>query len=156
MQDDRQRLIAEARTWLGTKYHKRGLVKGAGCDCYTLVVLCLQAIGLAGDADFPAHGDDWWMNCTDQEYYKRIMRFASEKVRGTGLWGTLKLAPGDIVLVRVNRASEIFSHGGIVTAWPKLIHCADQVREINAWQDPMWRGHEIVALDPFKLKAANA
>lgn len=158
MPDVSQRLllIEEARTWLGTPYHKRGLIKGAGCDCYSFVILCLQSIGLALDNDFPVHGDDWWTNCTDQEYFKRIMKFASEKVRGTGLWGTLTEAqPGDIALVRCNRQSQIFNHGGIVVDWPRIIQCGDRVREVSVWQDPLWRGHEIVIFDPFQMVTTN-
>ena len=30
---ERERLIAEAKEWLGTPYHTGGRVKGAGCDC---------------------------------------------------------------------------------------------------------------------------
>ena len=37
--EERERLIAEAKEWLGTPYHTAGRIKGAGCDCGTF--LCI-------------------------------------------------------------------------------------------------------------------
>lgn len=34
---DRDALVAEARSWIGTSYRHQASVKGVGCDCLGLV-----------------------------------------------------------------------------------------------------------------------
>jgi cell wall-associated NlpC family hydrolase len=50
----REQLLAEARTWIGTPFHHRGRVKGAGVDCGGLVVAVAGACGIALP-DLPAY-----------------------------------------------------------------------------------------------------
>ena len=40
-------IATEARTWLGTRFHHQGRLKGVGCDCAGLVVGVAQALGLS-------------------------------------------------------------------------------------------------------------
>ena len=42
-----ERIVAEARTWLGTRFHHQGRVKGVGVDCAGLVVGVAQAVGIS-------------------------------------------------------------------------------------------------------------
>jgi cell wall-associated NlpC family hydrolase len=42
-----ERIVAEARTWLGTRFHHQGRVKHVGVDCAGLVVCVAQAVGLS-------------------------------------------------------------------------------------------------------------
>jgi cell wall-associated NlpC family hydrolase len=39
-------IVAEARTWLGTRFHHQGRVKGVGVDCAGLIVCVAQAVGV--------------------------------------------------------------------------------------------------------------
>lgn len=47
----RTQVIAEARQWLGTRFHHQGHAKGVGCDCAGLVGGVCVALGLL-PADF--------------------------------------------------------------------------------------------------------
>jgi NlpC/P60 family putative phage cell wall peptidase len=42
----RAEFVAEARSWLGTKYQHQGRLKGIACDCIGLVIGTAQALGL--------------------------------------------------------------------------------------------------------------
>ena len=44
--DLRQRIVEEARSWLGTPYHHQAMVKGAGVDCAMILVAVYRAVGL--------------------------------------------------------------------------------------------------------------
>lgn len=48
------RVVAEARSWVGTPYQHLGRVKGSGCDCVGLPFLVGRALGLdvGGDLDW--------------------------------------------------------------------------------------------------------
>jgi len=42
----RAQIVAEARTWIGTRYQHQGALKGIGCDCIGLVAGAAFAAGL--------------------------------------------------------------------------------------------------------------
>ena len=56
---DRQLIVDESRTWLGTRFHHQGRVKGTGVDCLNLVIGVAQALDLAPDGfvwdDYPEY-----------------------------------------------------------------------------------------------------
>lgn len=45
----REKIVAEARTWLGCPFHHQGRVKGAGVDCAGVVIGTADALGLLTD-----------------------------------------------------------------------------------------------------------
>jgi NlpC/P60 family putative phage cell wall peptidase len=47
----RAQVVAAARSWLGTRWHHQGRVKGAGVDCAGLVIGVARELGIA-DVDF--------------------------------------------------------------------------------------------------------
>lgn len=51
----RELVVAEARTWLGTKFLHQGRIKGAGVDCVGLMVGIAQRFGWQYQ-DVPAYG----------------------------------------------------------------------------------------------------
>ena len=57
-QTEREKLIAEAKEWLGTPYHTAGRVKGAGCDCGTFLLGVLENTGLLPHIDIPYYPED--------------------------------------------------------------------------------------------------
>ncbi len=44
MNEVRQRIVTEARTWLGTPFQHQGRVKGKACDCVGLIIQTLQVV----------------------------------------------------------------------------------------------------------------
>lgn len=45
---DRAAVVAEARGWIGTRFHRQASVRGVGCDCIGLVVGVARAFGFVG------------------------------------------------------------------------------------------------------------
>lgn len=108
--EQRQRVLAEAMTWLDTPYHHQADVKGAGCDCIFLLIRTYHACGLIPDVDPRPYPMDYMMHRDDERYLQGILQYAHEVE-------TPK--PGDVVLFKFGR---VRSHGAIVLDWPNVIH----------------------------------
>lgn len=103
-------IVAEARGWLGTPWHHRAAVRGAGVDCGMFAKAVFQAQGLLpvfDEGDYPA---DWMMHRSEERFLGWVEQFADQVETP---------APGDVALWRYGRC---FSHIAIVIAWPAIIH----------------------------------
>ena len=103
IRDQRDMVVEEARSWIGTPYHHHAAVRGAGVDCGMLLVEVYSSTGLIERFDPGPYPPDWHMHRSEERYLTLVM----ERARPV----TSPL-PGDIVMLRYGRA---FSHGGIVT-----------------------------------------
>lgn len=115
-QEQRQAVIAEAKTWLGTPYHHRARVKGAGVDCGMLLIAVYAAAGASPDFDPGDYPPDWMMHRDEERYLGWVMKFAAP---------TTNPQPGDLAVWRFGRC---ISHGAIIVAWPQVIHAYRQER----------------------------
>jgi NlpC/P60 family putative phage cell wall peptidase len=112
----REVVVAEAESWIGTPFHHAARVKGAGIDCLMLLAEVYERAGIAPHIEPPFYVPDWHLHRDAERYLEGLTRYAREIAgppQGTGP------LPGDIALFRFGRT---FSHGAIVTAWPRLIH----------------------------------
>lgn len=109
--EQRATIVAEARSWLGTPYHHRAEVKGAGVDCAQLLHAVYRGCGLVPEIAIPPYPPDWHLHRGAERYLAAVLDHAVE-IAGPPL-------PGDIALWRFGRC---FSHGAIVVAWPIVIH----------------------------------
>jgi cell wall-associated NlpC family hydrolase len=114
--EQRARVVAEAKTWLGTPYHHMAKVKGAGVDCAQILVAVFETVGLIPPTTLAYYPPDWAMH-RDQERYLQII----EQLGGVAVPNPPERAPlpGDIVVWRYGRT---YSHGAIVIDWPQIIH----------------------------------
>lgn len=106
----RAAIVREAETWLGTKYHHMGRVKGAGVDCAMLLLEVYQACGLVPEIDVAFYPQDWHHHRSEERYLAKI----SEYARRVDV-----PQPGDVAMFKFCRC---VSHGAIVVAWPRVIH----------------------------------
>lgn len=99
----RQRVIAEAQTWLRTPYHHLADVKGVGVDCAMLVVAVYKACGLVpGELDPRPYAPDWHLHRGEERFVGWLEQYAQP----------VDVAlPGDVVIWRFGRT---YSHGAIV------------------------------------------
>lgn len=114
--EQRAAVLIEARRWLGTPWHHRGRVLGAGVDCAMLAAEVFHAAGLierVQPEDYPAQ---WHLHRDDERLLAWVEAYCVE---------VTDPQPADLVLYRFGRA---FSHVGIVTAWPEIIHAARRQR----------------------------
>ncbi len=107
----RAAVVAAARRWIGTPYHHHARVRGAGVDCAMLPLAVYSGLGLMTPEDFGNYPTQWHLHHDEERYLAIVTRHAHEIDPPPG--------PGDFVLWKFGRA---FSHGGIVTLWPRVIH----------------------------------
>lgn len=150
----KQDVIAEARTWLGTRYHHQARIKGVGVDCGGLVFAVGAHLGLfpPSPMDFPkpeqfvgyarlAHNGSLLRAC--QMVMEEIPAYAAE--------------PGDVILMTFTEDKEPqhvgilgdYVHGGL-----SLIHSyAPARRVVETRLDDGWRSRIVAA---FALPGVNA
>lgn len=146
---ERERAVAEIRSWLETPYIKGGRVKGVGVDCVTLIAEAAIACGMVRREDLgelPVYSHDWWCHKVDDLYLLRLLRHAAKVAEGR-TYITTNREPGNLVLAKVQN-SRVFNHGGVITDWPKIVHAImPKVEEVNISTHWMWAQNEIVILD---------
>jgi cell wall-associated NlpC family hydrolase len=101
----RAAIVAEARSWRGTRYRHAGDIKHVGVDCSMLIVRVFVDLKLVPPFDPRPYSPTWMLHRNEEEYLKQVfpraIRIAAADV-----------GPGDLVLFKVGRT---YSHGGIVT-----------------------------------------
>ena len=105
---------AVARSWLGTAYHNHGEVKGAGCDCATLLKCVYVEAGIIAPFDIGYYSPQHFLHQDEQKYLGWVSKFAREVPRDA-------VRHGDIALYWVGRC---YAHAAIVVkpGWPHIIH----------------------------------
>lgn len=109
--EERAAVVAEAKTWLRTPYHHRARVKGHGVDCAQLLVEVFSNAGVIAKFDTGEYPNDWMLHRGEERFLGWIEKYARVVITPP--------LPGDIVMWKYGRS---FSHGGIVTSWPEIIH----------------------------------
>lgn len=107
----REAVVAEAAAWIGTPFHHAARVKGAGVDCLMLLAEVYERAGVTGHIAPPFYVPDWHLHQGAERYMEGLLHHARPSAGPP--------RPGDIALFRFGRT---FSHGAIVTQWPRLIH----------------------------------
>jgi cell wall-associated NlpC family hydrolase len=128
----REESVEIARSWVGTPYRLGGRVKGAGCDCASLIAEYLTDIGAATQQDLGVYSSDWFCNTTEDRYMLSLIRHVKKTMETIARGTPTAALPGNIVLFKV-AGSTLYNHGGIVTTWPRMIHAMKPVvAECNA------------------------
>lgn len=121
----REKIVAEAMTWLKTPYHHLADVKGAGVDCAMLLVRVYCDLGFAPAFDPRPYESQWYMHRSEEKYLAWIEKYC-DRVE--------KALPGDIALYRFGRCA---AHGAIVINDELMLHAyapamAVEIRERRA------------------------
>lgn len=151
----RMAVVIEARSWLGTPYVLGARIRGAGCDCVTLIAEVMisahimPAAAVNGAfAKFGNYSGDWFHNTTTQRYLLAIMRFGKHMM-DTRCFANNRVEAGNIILTKCAQ-SKNWNHGGIVVQWPHVVHAySERVSEVDVSVHHVWTGNEIAVLDPF-------
>lgn len=107
-------LVAEARSWLGTRYRHQGRRKGVGVDCIGLVGGVALACGVRNAAA--------WMSDPDMHNYARtpdptmLRRALAQYLDPVG---TSRALPGDVLLFALERQPR---HFALLVAPGRVIH----------------------------------
>ncbi|KMO21056.1 peptidase P60 [Methylobacterium platani] len=131
--DTRARVVALARTWLGTPYHHQASVRGAGCDCLGL----LRGVyaGLTGlEPEVPPPYTPSWA----EDLGRETLREAA--ARHLVPLAPAAAEPGDVLLFRWREGLPA-KHCAIVAAGPpspRMIHAYDGHAVVESWIPPTW------------------
>lgn len=107
---ERQIAIAEAHRWLGTPFHIRQKVRGAGVDCIQLLSAIFEAAGAYEPGPVPEYSGDWFQH-RNADMLARVLREKFVPIE------TPEAA--DVVTFKFGR---VVSHAGFVLAPEQMIH----------------------------------
>jgi cell wall-associated NlpC family hydrolase len=129
----RAKIVAEARSWIGTPFHHQGRLKGVGVDCAGLVIEVGRALGLdvVEETGYPPIPDGVSMQRSCDAQLRRIDNYG----------------PGDVVLFAFGRHPQ---HLGIIGNYPlggnSLIHAyAPNGRVVETIFDSVWTRRTVQA-----------
>lgn len=145
MQGDR--IVAEARRWIGTPYRHQAAQMGAGTDCLGLVRGVWQALGGVETEAAPAYSMDW----SEPQGEERLWAAAHRHLRDGQAGGP---KPGDVLLFRM-RQDAVAKHLGIMTQddpAPRFVHAYSGHGVVESPMSAPWR-RRIVAWFEFPLEA---
>ncbi len=144
-QELRERALVKsvARSFVRTPYQHRGFTRGKGVDCARILIEVYAEAGLIERFDPGRYPKDWHLHRDEERYLQTIQRYAGEPLRsdpGIEGWDAISYAPstGDILVWKVGRT---YSHSGIVTDWPFVVHASAPARiveEVSVVNTPVY------------------
>jgi NlpC/P60 family putative phage cell wall peptidase len=125
------RVIAIARSWLGTPYHDQASLRGVGCDCLGLARGVWREV--VGPEPFPIPPySRYWGETGPREVLAEGARRAMIEIEAA------EAGPGALLLFRI-RAGALAKHVGIFTASKHFIHAYER---LGVTEEPLtmpWR-----------------
>lgn len=110
----RERIKAEAMTWIGTPWHHAARVKGAGVDCVNFLIAVYSRIGLMPNIKLAHYPHDWHMHRDEPKFLNGLAEHC-DKVDD--------VMTGDIVMFKYGRHA---AHGAIYIGDNKIVHAWQQ------------------------------
>lgn len=107
---NREKIITEATSWLGTPWHHQGKIKHVGVDCGYFLLEVFANVGLVERSFIEPYPRDWATHKNDERFLEVVERYAHK---------TDTSQAGDIAVFKYGRT---FSHGAIIIDLPRLIH----------------------------------
>ncbi|MEL6452017.1 MAG: NlpC/P60 family protein [Pseudomonadota bacterium] len=146
MTDPQERIIAEARAWVGTPYVHQMAAKGAGCDCLGLVRGVWRGVIGQEPERPPAYSMDWSEPEGEERLWAAALRHLTPKPLA-------EAAAGDVILFRM-RATAVAKHLGIQTATggvASLVHAYSGHGVVESPLSAPW-ARRVVARFAFPVK----
>jgi len=125
--EQRERVVREALSWIGTNYHHHGRVKGEAVDCAMLLAEVYERAGIIPHVEVEHYPHDWHLHRGEEVYAGWLSRYAHE---------VADPKPGDVALFRYGRA---YSHGGIVIEGALIVHAYMNLGVMMShwWEQPL-------------------
>jgi cell wall-associated NlpC family hydrolase len=120
----RDKIIAEAESWIRTPWMHERELKGVGVDCAQFLKMVYSNCGLIPKFKNEHYSPQWFMHRSEEVFLNFCQEYADE---------VQEPLPGDAVLFKWGKC---FAHGGIVINWPeKFIHADSVGAKCVAWDD---------------------
>lgn len=131
---DREKIVSEALSWIGTPYHEHGRQKGVGVDCLTFIERVFFHAGLVDGVEIPHYSPQWHLHRSRELYIDGLSRYMVE---------VESPKPADVAVWKFGRT---FSHGAIVTEWPDVVQCVKGtgVSRAHALRDALFRDKGVM------------
>ncbi len=127
-----EKVLASARSWIGTPYRHQGSLNGVGCDCLGLVRGVWRDLYGAEPELPPAYQPDWAeRSAGDALMAAAIRHFGPALPRED-------MESGDLLLFRW-RPDMPAKHAGILSTPDRFIHAYEQAAVIESALVPSWR-----------------
>ena len=109
----RARVIAAARSWIGTPFHHAAQVRGVGVDCVNLLAAAYEAAGVTGHVEIERYTAQVMLHSRRESVIPYLLACGREIAEA-------EAGPGDVVLYKIGNN---FSHAGVIVEWPtRIIH----------------------------------
>lgn len=128
---DPDRIVAVARSWLGTPYHDQASLKGVGCDCLGLARGVWREVVGPEPFPIPPYSRDWGESGPVEVLAAGARRMMPEV-------DPLTAGAGTLLLFRMMPRA-IAKHVGILTAPARFIHAYERIGVVEQDLNPAWR-----------------
>jgi NlpC/P60 family putative phage cell wall peptidase len=125
------RVIAIARTWIGTPYRHQASAMGIGCDCLGLIRGVWRTLYGCEPETPPPYAPDW----AERSGNERLQQ-AADRAFGAAI-PTDERQPGDLILFRWHPDCAA-KHAGILTSEDRFIHAYEQAGVVESALVPAW------------------
>ena len=113
----RARIVAAARSWIGTPYHHQASVKGVGADCLGLIRGVWRDV-YGEDAEHPPGYSRDWGEAAGEE---TLLQAAARHLVATRL---AQRQPGDVLIFRM-RSGAIAKHAAVLATPHTIVHAME-------------------------------
>lgn len=128
---DPERVIAAARSWLGTPYHDQASLRGVGCDCLGLARGVWREVVGPEPSPIPPYSRDWSEIGPREVLAEGVRRMMIEVDPAAAEAGAL-------VLFRM-KPRAIAKHVGIISDPGSFIHAYERLGVIEEPLSSVWR-----------------
>lgn len=128
---DPAKVIAAARSWLGTPYHDQASLKGVGCDCLGLARGVWREVVGPEPFQMPPYSRDWGEIGASEvlaEGARRMMLEVAPTAAGAGTLLLFRIMPRAIA-----------KHVGLLTGPDSFLHAYERLGVIEEVLTPSWR-----------------
>ena len=126
------RIVTEARSWIGTPYRHQASLKGVGCDCLGLLRGVWREV-MGQEPELPPPYSPDWAEAGADTLVAAARRYLMEIERH-------EIAPGDVLLFRW-RDTLPAKHCAVVASPSSMIHAHDGASVVEVALCPWWRRH---------------
>jgi NlpC/P60 family putative phage cell wall peptidase len=128
-----ERIVAEARSWIGTPYRHQASLKGVGCDCLGLLRGVFRGVTGEEPEATPPYTPDWAEASRADTLVAAARRHLVEIAPAA-------FSPGDVLLFRW-REHLPAKHCAIVVTAETMVHAHDGASVCEVAIAPWWRRH---------------